>query len=452
VYTFAEDSLSRIALNSTNVPVELSSMAIDEVKKIALSQLGANVSEVEEQELAQTLDVYGTIAKEISIFKNEARLDSKLPSQVDLPILSYMPPYLADRTDTKTTDLRVLQQKNPLLALAFLRIRDLNSAQVQQLISEIEKIIPNSPEIATLTMADRMRTVSLAQDPITFGQNQGLISMDNVLFSVVGDETTIGDVRMRNAREMLERFGQTALYKKIEIETLKASDSTATQAQVFAAQKAELENYNLAHPDKQINPMYLDMDLNSVNPDLNTFLKLSKSFPDIELSNYDLVKKAIDEDVLKNAKIEPLPARFNLASGAGRAYQLLIANDLALNPSLASQTKKSYTHTAFFDSKGSYFYTKGQPGKYYQNTVRKLLPNDPGVIIKNIDIDQYMAIDPSGQPIYDKYGQYQVYSARFLEAHRNLMQERKSEKAGRKVETPAPSGGGSQAFFMEQED
>ena len=407
LYQYAQAAYGSLSADALNSPLPETIEKIKGVKSIALTGLDPQVKEQERAELAATMDISEKIAEQIAEQKSQLRLQTGEDSEFSYPILGFMPPFFADKTKI-STDLTELQQKNPLLAMAFLRIKNLNSLGAQDLITKLQEELPTSPEIPYIALADKLRSEELAADPIAFGEKQNIFPTDASNFFIVGSNTTISDLRFKNARTMLERYGTTRLFKKVEIAT--APQDSAVQAKLFSELQGKLEQYNLQNPDKRLSPVYLENDLMEINPDLTSYLKTTRYFNSMDPIKYPQVKSAIDGGILKDVKFEKLPVAFTMTDGFLNSFKMLVAEQRLFGDA----DKLDYAYSDFFQTTDNYYYVKGRPGATYSRSVRDLLQM-PDVILRNINFDQYMALRPDGNPVLDQYGAYAVYDGKFLE-------------------------------------
>lgn len=471
---------SRISRNGIGVPLDLLDANISSVTASGKGGLDNYLTPEQKSELELSMDVSDTIAKGVAELSNASRLGTTSSLDLKFPVLPYTPPYLADKQFTGSNDIKVLQDKNPLLALAFLRIHNLHDWDVERLLNDIREHIPNSPEIATIQIARSKREKALHDDPMQYAEDQGYIQKEGVLFSPLGDQTPGLTIQFDNAVKVNSIFGTTAVLKKKEIEDLKNLEPSA-QMFIFGDLKEQLKNYNLSHKDHQLNPLFLEADLNEVNPDLSSYMKLAENFEDVSLDSYPIIDRAIKDGMLKRLRIKGVTndeaieegrsssdpfgginnPLYNMIEGFDRKMRLLVLNKVLINPPLevaGDQTffgsdtttfkkgefKKGIGIDDFFEKHGTYVTAKGNPnGQYYHDAAKRMLgATAQGIYLKNIDIDEYQAFHVNGDPVFVTGGRYAIFTRKMLDAEveRSRLEREKAWAERRKAVTGVLSG------------
>lgn len=416
IFKDAKRNYERYALSGMQIPEEITEKAIDDISNVVKSSTN-------NPEILASNDIYAENAKQIAKDRAQAaKTGYSGKSNFKLDILPFAPGDLGKSTEV-SSDMRMLQTKNPLLARAFLMIKGKSDDEVNGLIQQVRKIAPGSPDLYNLNIAFGIRRGEVAKDAITYGENQNYFLPDNIR---ADHNSTFNDLgpRFDNSSYMYKTFGTTNILKKEEKLLLKEMDPTL-KAIFFQKSMVALEYYNNTNPNNKIPMDFLAKDLNEVDGDLYKYVSLSRHFPQIELFNYPII-----QNILANDKAVP--------SSSGTKLIDLAKSDTTVNRLVSSMDgghdmlrilfadaqfrgESTPKFNDFFDYNDSYFFPKqAQNGPSYQDAARKLTysavgPDDKGpVILRNVDVDTYLVTRKDGSPVL-KNGNLLLYTARELE-------------------------------------
>lgn len=422
IFNDAKRTYFNYTINSVQLPKEVVSSAID--------QISNTVKETSKNpEILAVNEILAENAKQISSDREEAsRTGFSSSSNFKTSIIPIAPTDLTQST-TVDTDMVILQEKNPLLARAFLMIKGKTDDEVAAIMEHIRKISPNSPDLYQINVASSLRKQQLSKDALTFGENQNYFLPDNIRIDEKQSNPQDLRVRFSHSSYMYKTFGTTSLLKQDEKAYLKAMDSTL-RGITFMKMTSSLEYYNKTNPKNQIPSDFLARDLSEVDGDLYQYMHLSRHFPEIQLANYPLIQNIIENDklspekLLLNVKNNATETRLlSTVDGGVNMIKMLIAN-AQLKGDFSANTLNS-----FFGVTDGYFYPKQAPnGPQYQQAARELMgplagtTRQDALYLKNVDVDAYAVIRKNGNPVLYK-GVPVKYSAQFLE---DFIQKNKS--------------------------